>query len=312
MPVNTVIFNELVKRGYSVQGKKRSWDVANAKLWYLTPELVKGYLNLTTYPPYRKNFIDLELGLLKKRAKLIAGFCGATTFNLIDLGCGDGSKAAAFIKQLPANVRMRYCPVDVSKTLLDMAVKRVRSMHSNKVFAIKPFLTGFSEMGEIAPMLRNSEYQSNVVLLLGGTIAQYDINDFLYQISKDMLPGDSLIIGNGYRTGKRFVHLEKYKDPLFHKWFVHIVKGLGFSEKEVQVGTRFAHGRLEGYYTVLVDKKMTHKGKTVYFRKGDEIIVAIQYKFYSSELQNFCKLYFKDVQFLPEKKGEYCLLLGKK
>lgn len=312
MPLNEIIFKELVKRGYSIQGKKRVWDVANSKLWYITPELVKGYLSLNRYAPFKKNFIDFEIKLIKKNVKGMVKYCKECRFNLIDLGCGDGLKAQELIRSLPLSVKVRYCPIDSSKTLLKMAVKRIKGMHSSKVASVKPFLADFSGMEEIAAMLRSSDYPSNMVLLLGGTIAHYDINEFLYQISRNMLPGDCLLTGNGYRTGKRFVHIEKYKDPLFHKWFVNIMRGLGFSDEEIMVGVRFAHGRLEGYYTILVDKKIRHKGKTVYFRKGDEIITAVQYKFYPSELKKFYKMYFKDVQFIPDKKGEYCLLLGKK
>jgi len=312
MRVNDLIFKELIKRGYSLKGKKRVWDVANSKLWYITPELVKGYLSLNRYPPFKKNFIDLEINLIKKNVKGMIKYCNGSRFNLIDLGCGDGLKAQEFIKSLPSNAKVRYCPIDSSKTLLNLAVRRIKSMHSSKVSSVKPFLADFSQMEEIAATLRSSDYPSNIVLLLGGTIAHYDINDFLYQISRNMFPGDYLLAGNGYRTGKRFVHIEKYKNPLFHKWFVNIMKGIGFSENEIMVGARFDNGRLEGYYTILVDKKVSYNGKKVYFREGDEVITAVQYKFYPSELKKFYKLYFKDVQFIPDKKGEYCLLLGKK
>jgi len=38
MKINDLIFKELIKRGYELEGKTRVWDVADSKLWYLTPE----------------------------------------------------------------------------------------------------------------------------------------------------------------------------------------------------------------------------------------------------------------------------------
>ena len=38
MQINDLIFKELIKRGYSLEGKTRIWNIADSKLWYLTPE----------------------------------------------------------------------------------------------------------------------------------------------------------------------------------------------------------------------------------------------------------------------------------
>jgi hypothetical protein len=178
--------------------------------------------------------------------------------------------------------------------------------------SIKPFVSDFKDLDDIIGILRNKDYHNNLILLLGETISHYEINDFLFSLSSDMFSGDVLVIGNGYRVGKRFVDINKYKDPLFHQWFIHIIKGLGFLENEVQYDARFAHGRLEFFYKILVDKKINYQGKNISFRKGDEVVVAIQYKFYEKELKKFCKMYFREVDFLPDKKGQYCLLVCKK
>ena len=46
MQVNDLIFKELIKRGYSLDGKTRIWNIADSKLWYLIPEQAQGYLDL--------------------------------------------------------------------------------------------------------------------------------------------------------------------------------------------------------------------------------------------------------------------------
>jgi len=35
--INDLIFKELLKRGYSLEGNTRIWNLADSKLWYLTP-----------------------------------------------------------------------------------------------------------------------------------------------------------------------------------------------------------------------------------------------------------------------------------
>ena len=44
--INDLIFKELIKRGYSLEGNTRVWNIADSKLWYLTPEQAQGYLDL--------------------------------------------------------------------------------------------------------------------------------------------------------------------------------------------------------------------------------------------------------------------------
>ena len=260
MPINNEIFKELIKRGYSKKKDFRVWDISDSKLWYLTPELAKGFLNLKKYNPYRARVIDDELELIKQHSKNIIQKLGNKKFNLIDLGCGNGIKAEAFIKSIPNDVLLRYCPVDISEYYIDSTKEKIRSIGSSKISAIKPFVIDFRELDKVVGILRNGEYQKNIYLLLGETISHYDIHDLLYKISQNMLIGDYIIIGNGIRKGKRFVNLDKYKNPLFNEWFIHIMEGLGFSSDEVKVNVRFTNERLEGYYSILKDKSIDYKG----------------------------------------------------
>ncbi len=140
-------------------------------------------------------------------------------------------------------------------------------------------------------------------------MASFEVTDFLFTLSRTMKRGDVLVIGNGIRTGKRFVGIEKYKHPLFNEWFVHLMSGLGFTPDEVSYDARFAHGRLEFFYKVKQDKIFVSQGKRIKFKAGDEIVVAVQYKYYAAELEKFCKMYFSDVRFFKDKDSEYALIL---
>lgn len=309
MAINDTIFRTLIQRGYSIRDNHKIWDVSDAKLWYLTPELSAGFLNLNEYKPYKIKVIDTEFELIERNSEAFQSISGDQSFNLIDLGCGDGTKAVAFIKSLSKNHRVRYCPIDVSSEFIDQAVKNVKGAKFENVLEIKPFVSDFRDLDSIIGSLRNSNYRKNMVLLLGETISVYDVNDLLYTISDPLWKGDVLIVGNGYKVGERFVELDKYKDPVFNKWFINILKGLEFRDEDVKMGARFENGRLEWFYTIDVDKTINHNGMEVKFKKGDEVIVAVQYKYFENEWMEFYELYFSDVELLKDEKKEYALAI---
>jgi len=67
MEINDLIFKELLKRGYKLEGKTRVWDVADSKLWYLTPKQAQGFLDLSKTEGYKKSIIEKEVSLIKKK-----------------------------------------------------------------------------------------------------------------------------------------------------------------------------------------------------------------------------------------------------
>lgn len=308
--VNETIFKELIKRGYSKKNGTRVWDISDSKLWYLTPELSKGFLSLKKYNPYRKNVVDREIALIKKNASLIVNQFGKKSFNLVDLGSGNGTKGEAFIRSIKSNVKFRYCPVDINPYYIETSSEKINALRSPNVASIKPFVSDFENLGNIVGLLRSANYQNNLIMLFGETISHYDINDFLYHLSDSMFRGDTVIIGNGIQKGKnRFTDIKKYKNALFNDWFIHVMNGLGFGDDEVEYDARFNKVRVEGFYRIKVDKTIQMGNKKVQFKKGDEVVVGIGYKYFDKELKKFCNMYFKQVTLMPDEDGLYCLLV---
>lgn len=304
----SIVLKELVRHGYSTERGKRVWNIATHKLLYSTPQLAQGFLNLMRLPRYKANNIDREIALL--RAHVPPFFGGLhDSFNLIDLGCGDGTKAEAFVKSLPRTLRTKYFSVDISMPLTHLAKTRLQSLRSKTFSLGGSFIEDFSNPEPIMKKIKAKSNERNIFLLLGGTLASFEITEFLFSLSRSMKRGDMLVVGNGIRTGKRFVGLEKYKHPLFNEWLMHLMSGLGFSADEVSYNTRFANGRLEFFYTVKKDKVFVCNGKRIKFKAKDEIVVAVQYKYYAAELEKFCRMYFSDVRFFKDKDSEYALIL---
>ena len=111
MQVNDLIFKELLKRGYSLEGRTRVWNIADSKLWYLTPEQAQAYLDLDNSTEYKKAMFDTEINMLKKFMDDVSNrVLNNNTLNIIDIGCGDGKKAIPVIDNLNEKAKIRYCP----------------------------------------------------------------------------------------------------------------------------------------------------------------------------------------------------------
>ena len=99
---------------------------------------------------------------------------------------------------------------------------------------------------------------------------------------------------------------------MFNEWTINIVKEIGFQENEVEFGARFANSRVEIFYKIKKDKELSYKNMKIEFKKDDEVIVGILYKYYEKELEEFCKMYFREVELVKDLENEYALVLCKK
>src|SRR3989344_2181580 len=112
--INDLIFRELIKRGYSLSGNTRVWNIADSKLWYLTPVQAQAFLDLEKSVDYQKDVIQKEINLINKNMESILKKFESDSVNIIDIGCGDGKKAVLFIKRLiEKDMKIRYCPIDI-------------------------------------------------------------------------------------------------------------------------------------------------------------------------------------------------------
>jgi len=307
-----MVVRELIKRGYSIRNGTKVWDVSDSKLWFSTPELSKAFLELKRNSFYKEHVDDREMLLLNGNTKKIVEMLGTKNFNLIEIGCAEGSKAATFIKNLPNNVKIKFYPIDVSSYFIEQVTNKIKNLYSPNVVEIKPFIQGLKNFDDIVTSLRSAEYKQNVILFLGSLLTMGEITDTLFKLSNAMLDGDVLIIGNGIRTGERFAELEKYQDPLFDKWFVNVMKSLGFTESEINYDARFAHGRVEGFYKVKVDKLVGYDSKHINFKPGDEVVIGIHYKYYEHELKELIGLYFKNIEVIKDPTGNHALFICRK
>jgi len=312
MQFNDLIFRELIKRGYTLDGNTRVWNIADSKLWYLTPEQAQAFLDLEQSEAYQKDVIQREIDLINGNIDEIIKKLGKKPINIIDLGCGDGKKAALFVKKLKGKVKLRYCPIDISYYMVEKALEKLKKLNAGEVVEFKWNISDFENLENVSHLLRMGEFRNNLFLLLGNTLGNFEINELMYEVKSSMGDGDYLLIGNGLDTRKSEQILRAYDNPFLDNLLSKTLTQIGLKKEDIEYGARFKNSRVEMYYTVKKNTKIEFLDKTVYFDKGDQIVVALSYKYDSHDFKKFMKMYFHDVKVYVSSDGSYALALCKK
>lgn len=311
--INDLIFKELIKRGYSLEGSTRIWDIADSKLWYLTPKQAQSYLDLLDSESYKSNYGPKEMTLIGDNIQEIIQSVTGEPLNLVDLGCGDGRKAKIFVEELSKENKVRYCPIDISGYMVSKAIKTISKHNIEEVVESKWNISDFENLENITPLLNQDPYKKNLFLLLGNTLGNFELHDLLYQVRSCMKSGDSLLIGNGVDNQKMEEHIEfLYKNKNLNDFLIRIPLQLGLSRKDMEFEIRFANHRIEFCYTIKKGKEITFNEKTITFKKGDQLLVAVAYHYSKEDLIGFLNLYFDDVMTKISEDGSYALALCKK
>ena len=95
-------------------------------------------------------------------------------------------------------------------------------------------------------------------------------------------------------------------------FLIKIIEQLGLSSKEVTFGARFINSRVEMYYTLNGDVVINFQKKKIEFNKGDQIIVAISYKYNQEDFSTFLSMYFDVPMLQVSEDKSYVLALCKK
>jgi uncharacterized SAM-dependent methyltransferase len=310
--INDLIFKELIKRGYSLEGNTRIWNIADSKLWYLRPDQAQAFLDLEASEDYQKDVIQKEIDLINNNIDEIIDKVGKDNLNIIDLGCGDGKKAVIFTEHFKGKVKIRYCPIDISSYMVEKAIQKVNEADVGEVVEFQWNISDFENIENISILLRQGEFKKNLILLLGNTLGNFEINELLYEIRSSMKGGDFLLIGNGLDNRNADEILKAYSNRYLDHMLIKTLTQIGLKEENLEYGARFRNSRIEMYYSIKSDCKISFLGKTVYFNKGDQIVVAVSYKYNKDDFISFLNLYFDDVMAKISDDGSYVLALCKK
>jgi len=312
--INGLIFKELIKRGYSLEGNTRVWNIADSKLWYLKPEQAQAYLDLENSEGYKDKVDDAEPELLTvcvdEIKKLVKE---GESINVIDLGCGDGKKAAKILKGLDKWVRVRYCPIDISAYMVREAITTISKTDVEEIVEFQWNISDFENLSNITPLLRAGKFNRNVILFLGYTLGNFEAHEILHEIRASMKGEDILVVIDGVGNTKWERRAEECKNDLnTDNFFRKIPLMLGIENENLEFGARFIHSRIEFYYDLKADQEIEFQGRRVRFNKGDRIIVAVSTKQNRDEFGDMMKLYFDYVNVILSKDKSTALAVCKK
>ncbi len=314
--VNGLIFKELIKRGYSLDGHTRIWNIADSKLWYLKPEQAKAYLELENSKNFKEGASGDEFELLNKYYKFLLQEIGGEKkpFNLVDIGCGDGKKAAFLIEHFGQDKRIRYCPIDISSYMVKKAIETVAKIKVDSIIESKWNISDFENLENITPLLLNDTYKSSLFIMLGHTLGNFEIHDLLYQIRNSMKDNDVFAAITGVKSGKweKWINDSSSGHINYHNFLKHIPLQLGLTESEVEFIPRLKNSRVEYAYVLKKNKNIEFQGRCIDFKSGDQIIVAIAYKHNKENLQTILRMYFKSVILKFSEDKSTVLLICKK
>jgi|APSaa5957512576_1039674.scaffolds.fasta_scaffold11438_5 uncharacterized SAM-dependent methyltransferase len=312
--INDLIFKELIKRGYSLAGNTRIWDIADSKLWYLTPKQAQAYLDLDKTEEYKSRMIDNEIELLKEVIPKIADKKDFTeNITLVDVGCGDGKKAIVPINILKNKHKINYCPIDISAYMVNKAIKNISETASvDNVVKFQWNVSDFENLENVTELLRK-DGEDLLILFLGSTLGNFETHDLLYALQNSMEFGDSLLIGASLDNTTDGSELARgYINPEVDNFLGHILIELGFSRDEIKFGARYRHHRVECFYEMKEKKTIKFQDREISFYKGDQIIVSHSRKYNQKELEESIKLYFGKYEFYTNKEKNWTLLFCQK
>ena len=244
--------------------------------------------------------------------KEILGGVEGEPLNIVDLGCGDGKKVVLFLEKLKDKSKVRYCPIDISDYMVNKAISRITKLGIGEVVDFQWNISDFENLGNITSLLRHGDFKRNLILLLGNTLGNFEINDLLYGVRRSMREGDMLLIGNGLDNKNEEEILKSYNTPEVNEFLIHTLLQLGLTREEIKMGTRFINSRVEIYYTLQKNKTIEFQNKTIEFNEGDQIIVSVSYKYNEYDFKSFLNMYFGEVAMFVSDDKSYGLALCKK
>lgn len=135
-----------------------------------------------------------ELEILSNYKKQLSSILSSETFNLIELGPGEGIKPRLLIEQfMHDSLEFTYTPIDISKKYLKKIVDQFnRQLPKLEVTAIK------SDYFQGLDWLSKHSNKRNFILFLGSSLGNLDFESttmFLNHIRESLHHGDYLLIG---------------------------------------------------------------------------------------------------------------------
>lgn len=244
-----------------------------------------------------------ELDILIEGQRKIINCLGRRKFNLLDLGCGDGKKAAFLINHLEEKVTV-YSAYDLSLRMLDIATSNMELAHPNLA---RETFNGDFEQGHIANAayyLRRRYQNNNLIFFVGNTIGNIsDAHRVLVNLRESMTDEDFLLVGLAFYNPKN-IPLNSYNIAEIFEIFWTVPERIGIKRSDAKIYWTYnkTQRQLECHLEFLKDWSQSFGINLLKFPKGQRIRQAISRRFTKDDIfELFANAGFKIELLLHDK-----------
>ncbi|MBC8286723.1 MAG: L-histidine N(alpha)-methyltransferase [Nitrospinae bacterium] len=280
-------FASTVNEGLSLQNKRLpSWLIFDNA----GSELFKKITELAEYLP-----AACEFEIIHNHKNDISRLITGNTFNLIELGAGDGCKTKILIEHfLDKKLNFHYFPIDISNGAITNLVRSLENSHTSTPLKVTG-LTGDYFEG-LKTITRNDSKQ-NLVLFLGVTLNNMDSDtarSFLKNLKESLGPEDYLLTGFDLMKNPKLLY-SAYNNGLFEKFNLHLLDrinqelGANFNKENfVQQGHYNPNTRAVESYLYSTQNQAVHikaLNKDFHFRAWEAMQTEQSFKYTLEEME---------------------------
>ena len=206
-------FADTVNAGLSLKKKSLpSWLLFDK----VGSEIFKKITELPGYLPAASEF-----EIIRNHKNDIAKLITDNSFNLIELGSGDGCKTQILIKHLlNENLDFHYFPIDISSGAVTNLVRSLQDNYYNTSLKVTGLIGDYFD--GLDAVKHNGE---NLVLFHGVSLNNMDLGRarvFLKRLSQTIGPKGYLLIGFDLMKDPKLLY-SAYNDPIFEKFNLHLL-----------------------------------------------------------------------------------------
>lgn len=269
---------------------------------------------ITRHPDYYLTKCELEI--LHQCKKKLSDYIGDKSFNLVELGPGEGIKTQILIDQfIQDNLHFRYTPIDISTKYLNVLSQQFhKKVPGLKLTAIHAdYFKGLEWLSE------KSE-QVNLVLFLGSSIGNFTLSEteeFIRHLHEVLHDGDYVFLGFDLRKNIDIL-LRAYNDSdnITRDFNLNLLSRINRDLSANFDLNKFNHyatynvytGAMESYL-ISLEKQIVNIekiGKSFVFDEIEPIHVEYSHKFLISQIEDLAKQnYFQIVEHFTDTKNYF-------
>lgn len=209
-------FAKAVQKGLSLENKcLPSWLIFDSA----GSEIFKKITELAEYLP-----AACEFEIIHNHKNCIAKLINKDTFNLIELGSGDGCKTRILIEHLlKNNFDFHYYPIDISSGAVTNLVQSLQGEQQDTALKVTGLIGDYFD--GLNTIIQQGPKQ-NLILFLGVTLNNMNPDEarsFLKSLRNTMGPEDYLLIGFDLMKNPKLLY-SAYNNRLFEEFNLHLLK----------------------------------------------------------------------------------------